>query len=305
MNKIKINIDSENIDKRLDVFITEQEDGLTRSRVQNLIEENNILLNGKKAKASYKLKLNDVIDITIPELKALSAEPQNIALDIVYEDEDFIVINKPKGLVTHPAPGSEDGTLVNALLYHCKNLSGIGGVLRPGIVHRIDKETTGLLMVAKNDNAHQVLSAQIQSKTAKRYYKAIVIGNFKEDEGVINQPIDRNPKDRKKMAVVKDGRESITHWKVLERFTKYTLLELELETGRTHQIRVHLAYIKHGIVGDELYGPDIKVPIRLSGQALHAYKLKLFHPRTKEEMVFFAPEPEEFNKLLSYMRKLV
>ncbi|MFN8670846.1 MAG: RluA family pseudouridine synthase [Candidatus Sericytochromatia bacterium] len=290
-------------DKRLDIFIAEIENELSRSRIKSLIDEENILVNKIKTKAGYKIRENDIITINIPELKEISTKPQDIPLNIIYEDDDFIVINKQKGLVTHPAPGSEDNTLVNALLFHCKNLSGIGGELRPGIVHRIDKNTTGLLMVAKNDFAHQSLSKQIQEKTAKRFYKAIIIGNIKEDTGIINLPIDRNPKDRKKMAIVKDGREAITHWKVLERFNKFTLVELELETGRTHQIRVHLSHIKHGIIGDELYGPDIKIPVNLNGQALHAYKLKLKHPRKNEEMEFLAEEPSEFNNLLNYIKK--
>ncbi|MEK7432069.1 MAG: RluA family pseudouridine synthase [Cyanobacteriota bacterium] len=303
MQNINIIANFEDINKRIDVFISEKEDFLTRSRIQALIEEENILLNDKKTKSSYKLRENDQINIVIPELKQISSEPQNIPINIVYEDDDFLIVNKQKGLVIHPSPGTQDGTLVNALLYHCKNLSGIGGALRPGIVHRIDKNTTGLLMVAKNDFAHQELSKQIQNKTAKRFYKAIVIGNFKEDSGVIDLPIDRNSKDRKKMAITVGGREAITHWKVLERFNKFTLLELELETGRTHQIRIHLAHIKHGILGDDVYGPDIKIPVKLQGQALHAYKLKLTHPREKNEIEFTAPEPDEFRKLLDYLRK--
>lgn len=291
--------------QRLDVFIEARVEELSRSRIKTLIDDENILVNKTKSKAGYKLREKDLIEINIPELKEISAEPQKIPLDIVYEDEDLIVINKAKGIATHPAPGSLDGTLVNALLYHCKNLSGIGGALRPGIVHRLDKDTTGLLVIAKNDLAHQSLSKQIQLKEAKRFYKAIVIGNLKEDSGIINEPIDRNPKDRKKMAIIPDGREATTHWKVLERFNKYTFLELELKTGRTHQIRVHLAYIKHGILGDEVYGPDIKIPVKLHGQALHAYKLVLTHPRTKEEMTFEAEEPEELKKLLSYLRNLI
>lgn len=304
MEKINIRVDSINENTRLDVFIESQIENLSRSRIKTLIDDEMIFVNNKNQKASYKTKDNDNIEINIPELKEISAKPQDIKLDIVYEDKDIIVINKPKGLVTHPAPGSEDGTLVNALMYHCNDLSGIGGSLRPGIVHRIDKDTTGLLVVAKNDLAHQDLSKQISEKSAKRFYKAIVIGNFIEDEGIINKPIARNSKDRKKMAIDPEGREAITHWKVLERFGKFTLLELELKTGRTHQIRVHLSYIKHGIIGDDVYGPDIKIPVNLQGQALHAYKLVLTHPNTKEEMTFIADEPPEFKKLLDYVRKI-
>lgn len=305
METYKISVTLEDTEKRIDLFISEKISTLTRSRIQSLIEDEHILVNSKKTKSSYKTRELDEIEINIPELKEISTQPENIKLNIVYEDEDLIVINKPKGLVTHPSTGTPDGTLVNALLYHCKDLSGIGGHLRPGIVHRIDKNTTGLLMVAKNDFAHQELSKQIQDKRAKRFYKAIVIGNLKEDSGVINKPIDRNPKDRKKMAVINTGREATTIWTVLERFNKFTLLELELKTGRTHQIRVHLAYIKHGIVADDIYGPDIKIkiPVKLTGQVLHAYKLKFVHPRTKKELEFFAEEPEEFKKLLEYMRK--
>lgn len=305
MDTYKIQVSSEEIDKRIDLFISEKITTLTRSRIQSLIEDEHIIVNNKKTKASYKTRELDEIEINTPELKEISTQPENIKLNIVYEDEDLIVINKPKGLVTHPSTGTPDGTLVNALLYHCKDLSGIGGHLRPGIVHRIDKNTTGLLMVAKNDFAHQELSKQIQDKTAKRFYKAIVIGNIKEDHGVINKPIDRNPKDRKKMAVISTGREAVTIWTVLERFNQFTLLELELKTGRTHQIRVHLAYIKHGIVGDDVYGPDIKIkiPVKIVGQSLHAYKLQFVHPRTKKELEFIAEEPEEFKKLLEYMRK--
>lgn len=304
MEKINIQVQESQENKRLDIFIESQIQELSRSRIKSLIDENMINVNSKIQKASYKTKINDLIEINIPELKEISAKPENISLNIVYEDKDIIVINKPKGLVTHPAPGSEDGTLVNALMYHCKDLSGIGGALRPGIVHRIDKDTTGLLVVAKNDIAHHDLANQIQNKTAKRFYKAIVIGNFTEDEGVIDKPIARNSKDRKKMAISVDGKEAVTHWKVLERFGKFSLLELELKTGRTHQIRVHLASIKHGIIGDEVYGPDIRIPVNLQGQALHAYKLILTHPVTKKEMEFIAEEPPEFYKLLEYIKKI-
>ncbi len=303
MENHTFNIEIDDINQRLDSLISEKIPELSRSRVKILIDEENILVNEKPTKSSYKTRIDDTIKIIIPELKKISAEPENIKLNVVYEDEDLIIIDKPKGIVTHPAPGSKDGTLVNALLYHCDNLSGIGGALRPGIVHRLDKDTSGLLMVAKNDLAHQELSRQIQTKEAKRFYKAVVIGNFVEDHGTIDKPIDRNPKDRKKMAVTRDGREAVTHWNVLERFGQYTFLELELKTGRTHQIRVHLAYIKHGVIGDEVYGPDIKIPVKLNGQALHAYKLILKHPRTNQEMTFNSEEPQELKKLLNYLRK--
>ncbi len=303
MEKITLTVNQDQSKVRLDIFIESNIQSLSRSRVKKLVEDGCILVNNKLEKVSYKVIPDDVITIKIPELKEISAKPQKIYIDIIFEDKDIIVVNKPKGLVTHPAPGSEDNTLVNALLYHCKDLSGIGGALRPGIVHRIDKDTTGLLVVAKNDLSHQNLAKQIHDKQAKRFYKAVVIGNLIEDSGIINKPIDRNPKDRKKMAIVLDGREAITKWNVIERFGNFTLLELELETGRTHQIRVHLSYIKHGIIGDDVYGPDVKVPIKLQGQALHAYKLILNHPSTKEDMTFLAPEPEEFNKLVDHLRK--
>lgn len=297
-------VDEYNTSKRLDIFLSEELE-LTRSRIQSLIEENNIKVNNSNTKASYKIRKNDIISIITPELKELSVKPQNIPLEIIYEDEYIVVINKPKNFVVHPANGNEDNTLVNALLYHCKNLSGIGGTIRPGIVHRIDKDTTGLLVIAKNDIAHKSLSEQIKEKIAKRFYKAIVLGNIKQEEGIINKPIGRNPIDRKKMAVIENGKEAITLWKVLERFNnKYTLLELELKTGRTHQIRVHLSYIKHGILGDEVYGPNIKLPIKLNGQALHAYKLMLYHPFTNKLMEFEAKEPLEFIKLQNYLRNL-
>lgn len=300
----EILVEDSDLNKRLDSFLSEKLD-LTRSRIQNLIEENNIKINNSNTKSSYKLRKNDIVSITIPPLKEIQAQAQNIPLNIVYEDEHIIVINKPKNFVVHPANGNEDNTLVNALLYHCKNLSGIGGAIRPGIVHRLDKDTTGLLVIAKNDNAHQSLSQQIKDKSAKRYYKAFIIGNIKEDQGIIDQPIGRHPVDRKKMCVIENGKEAITYWNVLERFNnQYTFLELELKTGRTHQIRVHLAYIKHGILGDELYGPDIKIPVKLNGQALHAYKLILYHPVTNELMKFEIEEPLEFIKLRNYLKNI-
>jgi len=298
----KFNVEEKDINKRLDVYLSEKIENLTRSRIQNLIDENNVFINDNFEKNSYKVKLNDKVFIKIPEMKEMSAEPQNIELNIVYEDEDLIIVNKPQGMVTHPAEGTKDGTLVNAILYHCKDLSGIGGVLRPGIVHRLDKDTSGLLMIAKNDHTHQELSKQIQSKEAKRFYKAIAIGNFKEDIGIIDKPIGRNSKDRKKMAIAKDGREAITHWNVLERFGNYTFVELELKTGRTHQIRVHLSSIAHGIIGDKEYGPNIKFPVNLKGQLLHAYKLILRHPRSNDLLELIAPEPDYFIKALEYLR---
>jgi len=304
MEEYKFTVEEKDINKRLDVYISEKIENLTRSRIQSIIDESCVLVNDKIARSSYKVKLLNEVFITIPEVKEMTAEPQKIDIEIIYEDEDLIIVNKPQGLVTHPSEGTKDGTLVNAILYHCKDLSGIGGVLRPGIVHRLDKDTSGLLMIAKNDFTHQELSKEIQSKEAKRFYKAIAIGNFKEDTGIVDKPIGRHPKDRKKMAIVKDGREAVTHWNILERFGDYTFVELELKTGRTHQIRVHLSSIGHGIIGDKEYGPDIKFPINLKGQLLHAYKLILRHPRTNEVLEFTAPEPKYFTKTLDYLKRI-
>lgn len=295
--------EKEDVGCRIDVFLAENMENLSRSGVQKLIESGHIKLNGKDTKSNYKLREKDVIDIEVPEAKETEILPENIPLDILYEDQDVIVVNKPQGMVVHPAPGHNSGTLVNALMYHCKDeLSGINGEKRPGIVHRIDKDTSGVLMVAKNDAAHQSLAEQLAVHSITRKYNAIVFNGFQEDEGTVNQPIGRNPQDRKKMAVTqKHSRHAVTHYKVLERMGNFTLIEAQLETGRTHQIRVHMTYIGHPLLGDEVYGPK-KQPFHLKGQALHARVLGFLHPSTGEYMEFEAPLPEYFEKLIARLR---
>ncbi len=278
--------------ERLDVFAAAAT-GQSRSFVQKRIEEGCVLVNGKASKANVKLKSGDSVSVLLPPPRVTELKPENIPVDIVYEDRDIAVVNKEKGMVVHPAPGNESGTLVNALLYRLKDLSGIGGELRPGIVHRIDKLTSGLVVVAKNDAAHRALAEQMKLHSASRSYLALVEGNFKEDSGVVNAPIGRHKTDRKRMAVTENGREAVTHWRVLERYGAFTLLAITLETGRTHQIRVHMAYLKHPVAGDTVYGPD-KPKLGLNGQALHAAKLTLCHPSTKETLTFYAPLPPWF-----------
>ena len=303
MENRTIVVSLEDASKRIDIFLNEELD-LSRSYIKTLIEKQNVLVNSNVIKkAGYIVKENDVISISIPEAEILNLEPENIDLDIIYEDDDLAVINKPQGMVVHPAPGSYDHTLVNALLYHLKNLSDINGVIRPGIVHRLDKDTSGLLVVAKNNDAHINLQEQIASKAAKRFYIALVDGVVNRDEGVINTLIDRSKKDRKMMSVSNDtGRVAITHFKVLERFPRYTLMEYELKTGRTHQIRVHSKFIGHPVVGDPVYGGSNK--FNLKGQLLHAFKLVLTHPRTGEVMTFEAPIPKYFQDVLDKLRKI-
>ena len=302
MENRTIVVSPEDAGKRIDIFLNEELD-LSRSYIKTLIEKNNILVNSNEIKkAGYIVKDKDIIFVSIPEAEILNLEPENIDIDIIYEDDDFAVINKQQGLVVHPAPGSYDHTLVNALLYHLKNLSDINGVVRPGIVHRLDKDTSGLIVVAKNNEAHLDLQEQIATKAAKRFYIALVDGVVKKDEGVINTLIDRSKKDRKMMAVSNDtGRIAITHFKVLERFRNYTFMEYELKTGRTHQIRVHSKFIGHPVVGDPIYGGSNK--FNLNGQLLHAFKLELTHPRTKEHMEFFAPLPRYFEDVLDNLRE--
>ena len=276
---------------------------LTRSAAQKLLDAGQVLLNGKPIKKKDRLTEGDQLDVELPEVQEVDLQPENIPLDIVYEDDDVIVVNKPKGLVVHPAAGHWSGTLVNALMYHCKDsLSGINGELRPGIVHRIDMNTSGLLIVAKNDFAHQSLAAQLKDHSLARTYECIVVGGIREDSGTIDAPIGRHPTDRKKMAVIeKNSRDAVTHWQVLERFSGYTRLECRLETGRTHQIRVHLAWRNHPILGDTVYGHK-KPEMGLDSQCLHARELTFRHPRTGEEITVSCPLPDYFETVLEKLR---
>ena len=288
--------------ERIDKYLSEQLEDMTRSHIQKLIKENMVRVNGMAVKSNFKLSASDQIEVEIPELKEPDIHPENIPLDILYEEQDILVVNKPKGMVVHPAPGHYTGTLVNAIMYHCKdNLSGINGVLRPGIVHRIDMDTTGSLLICKNDRAHQALAEQLKEHSLTRKYHAIVQGRLKEDEGTIDKPIGRHPIDRKKMSVHStNGREAITHNRVLKRFQQFTYIECQLETGRTHQIRVHMSSIGHPILGDQIYGPA-KCPYKLQGQTLHAKVLGITHPITGEYMEFDAPLPDYFQALLEKM----
>ena len=283
---------------RLDAFVAENSD-ISRSRAVKLIEEENVLLNGKSANKKSNVKAGDRVEVTLPDAVPLEARAQDIPLDILYEDNDLLVVNKPKGMVVHPAAGNYEGTLVNALLAHCgSSLSGIGGVMRPGILHRIDKNTSGLLMVAKNDNAHNLLAAQIKEHSFTREYEAVVYGNIKSDEGTINAPIGRHPVKRKQMAVtLKNSKEATTHYKVIARYEGFTHIRCILETGRTHQIRVHMAHIGHPVAGDDVYGPK-KVIKELSGQCLHAKKVGFVHPRG-EYMEFESPLPDYFTAFIN------
>lgn len=286
---------------RLDVGVTEVI-GKTRSFVQSLIGDGFVCVNGLAKRSNYKVRSGDRIQVIIPPPKELKVEAENIPLDIVYEDEDVLVVNKTQGMVVHPAPGSWNGTLVNALLYHCRNLSGINGVIRPGIVHRIDKDTSGLLVVAKNDQAHQGLAAQIKEHSMARKYIAIVHGVVLESTGTVDAPIGRDTTDRKKMAVsFHNSKSAITHYEVLERFREFTFLRAKLETGRTHQIRVHMAYLKHPVLGDPLYGPR-RNPFGIEGQMLHAEHLGFIHPRTGEWLEFTVDAPEVFTKVINQLK---
>lgn len=302
-----INLKVEQTGDRLDRWLSNQLADLSRSRLQKLIEDGNIQLNGQICNSKKtKLSSGDYLEVTIPNPEPLELQAEDIPLDILYEDEHLIIINKPSDLVVHPAAGHEKGTLVHALLSHCQNLAGIGGVQRPGIVHRLDKDTTGAIIVAKNDYAHQHLQTQIKAKTARREYWGVVYGSFSQSRGTINLPVGRHPVDRKKMAVVpieKGGRDAVTHWKILERLGNYTLMEFLLETGRTHQIRVHCSHTGHPIVGDPIYSSGRSLKINLSGQALHARKLTLQHPVSGETLSAIAPLPAEFTKLLEVLRK--
>jgi len=302
MELLTLQPNKEDAGKRIDAWISAQMEDMTRSAVQRLLEEGRITCGGKVPAKNYKLNGTETLEITLPDPVPVDVVPQNIPLDVVYEDEDVIVVNKPKGLVVHPAPGHPDGTLVNALLYHCgDSLSGVGGELRPGIVHRIDRDTSGLIIAAKNDFAHQKLAAQLQDHSLARVYRCIVAGNLKEDSGTVDAPVGRHPVDRKKQAVVADGRHAVTHWRVLERFGGFTYVECWLETGRTHQIRVHMAHTGHPLLGDTVYGSKKAVP-GLQGQCLHAVGLRFRHPRTDEAVELSCPLTEEFEKQLRKLR---
>lgn len=284
---------------RIDAYLAGILEGVSRSYIQKLVKEEKILVNGKTVKSNYKVAAGDEVEVEIPEPEPLAILPEKMDLDIVYEDADVVLINKPKGMVVHPAAGHYEHTLVNGLLYHCQGqLSGINGVMRPGIVHRIDMDTTGILIVCKNDMAHNIISEQLKVHSITRKYQAIVYGRISEEEGTVDAPIGRHPVDRKKMSVnYKNGKEAVTHYRVLKRFSKYTHIECQLETGRTHQIRVHMASIGHPLLGDALYGPS-KCPYALCGQTLHAGVLGFIHPRTGAYMEFTAPLPEYFTELL-------
>lgn len=289
--------------ERLDVFLTRKWPDFSRSHIQKLIAKGEVVTVGKVRKANYKLALGDEVQITLPEAVPVAIEAENILLDILYEDDDIIVVNKARGMVVHPAAGVNSGTLVNALLYHCDDLSGINGEIRPGIVHRLDKDTSGVMVCAKNDKAHVNLAEQIRTKAAHRIYLAIVNGNIKEEAGIIKGDIGRHPIERKKMAIVKEnGKPAVTHFKVLERFGDFTLVECKLETGRTHQIRVHMASIGHPLVNDPKYGPKKSSPFAIKGQALHSHELTLTHPTSGEEMHFTAPLPDDMEKILLFLR---
>ncbi|MGH4125695.1 MAG: RluA family pseudouridine synthase [Clostridium sp.] len=301
MDSFEYKVDEDSVGTRLDVFISTRLENKSRSYVQGIIEGGAAFVNGKCRKSNYKLKVDEIIELSIPEPAELDVVAEDIPLDVIYEDSDVIVINKPQDMVVHPAPGNYSGTLVNALLYHCKDLSGINGILRPGIVHRIDKDTSGALVVAKNDNSHSSLAEQLKDHSMTRSYLALVEGIIKQEVGSVDEPIGRHPKDRIKMAVVESGKKAITHYKVIERFGSYTLVECNLETGRTHQIRVHMAKIGHPLVGDLVYGFK-KQHFNLKGQVLHAKMLGFIHPSTKKYMEFISPLPDYFEKLIIKLR---
>lgn len=293
-----VTAEAEDAGTRADVFLAAKL-GVSRSNMQKLLEDGRVKRGEKIIKANYKVRAGEMFVVDIPEPEPIEAVPENIPLDIIYEDDDVVVLNKARGMVVHPAPGNYTGTLVNALLYHCSNLSGINSAIRPGIVHRLDKDTSGIMIVAKNDAAHISLSQQIQSKNAVRTYLAVVRGNIKTDSGTIETQIARDKTDRKKMAVVKEGgRDAITDYEVLERFGKYTLVRCKLRTGRTHQIRVHMEYLGYPLVRDPKYSP-MKTPFGIKGQALHSHTLEFTHPRTGERMKFEAPLPEDMHKIIT------
>lgn len=301
---LKLTVDESGAGVRIDKFLSDTLDGFTRSGISKRIADGNVTVNGTEISKNYKCRMNDNILVIVPDAVPLEVQAQNIPLDIVYEDDDLLVVNKPKGMVVHPAAGNYSKTLVNALLYHCRDsLSGINGVIRPGIVHRIDKDTSGLLIVAKNDAAHLSLAEQIKQHSFHRAYQAVCYGNIKEDSGTVHQPIGRNPKDRKKMAVTdKNSKDAVTHYEVLKRYGDFTHIKCILETGRTHQIRVHVAYIGHPLAGDSVYGPK-KVIESLNGQCLHAGEIGFIHPRTGEYLEFRSGLPDYFTAFLNKLDK--
>ena len=304
MEKLTLQACKEDQGRRVDAWLAGAVEELTRSAAARLLEEGQVTWGGKPLAKNYKLTGTETVEVVLPEPQPVDVVPQDIPLDVVYEDGDVIVVDKPKGLVVHPAPGHPDGTLVNALLYHCgESLSGIGGELRPGIVHRIDRDTSGLIIAAKNDAAHQKLAAQLQDHTLARVYRCIVTGRLREDSGTVDAPIGRCPTDRKKMAVVSGGRNAVTHWRVLDRYPGFTYVECRLETGRTHQIRVHMAYLGHPILGDTVYGAKKPVP-GLQGQCLHAVGLRFLHPRTGEMVELSCALPPEFEAQLRRLERL-
>ena len=302
MEILTLQPNQEDAGTRIDAWLAANLEDVTRSGAQRLLEEGKVTKDGKALAKNYKLTGREILEVSLPDPEPVDVVPQNIPLDIVFEDSDVIVVNKPKGLVVHPAPGHPDGTLVNALLYHCgDSLSGIGGELRPGIVHHIDRDTSGLIIAAKNDFSHQRLAAQLQDHTLARIYHCIVTGNLREDSGTVEAPIGRHHTDRKRMAVVADGRNAVTHWRVLERYQGFTYVECRLETGRTHQIRVHMAHTGHPILGDTVYGNKKPVP-GLQGQCLHAVGLQFIHPRTEEPVELHCGLSEEFEAQLKKLR---
>ena len=303
MEEIKLKISEEkDLGLRIDKYLSEVLEGKSRSFIQGLIDSNSILVNKKAVKSNYKLKMNDEIQVKMPEPTELEVKAEKMDLNIIYEDKDIVVVNKDKGIVVHPAPGNYTGTLVNGLLYHCKDLSGINGVIRPGIVHRIDKDTSGILVIAKNDEAHNKLAMQFKDHSIKREYYALVEGKFSKEEGTIDKPLGRNKRDRLKMAIVSDGKRAVTHYKVLEQYNNNTsLVKCVLETGRTHQIRVHMASINHPLVGDEVYGSK-KQKLKISGQVLHAKTLGFIHPTNNKYIEFDSELPGYYKKVLENLR---
>lgn len=306
MGKEILTVPADRAGERVDVLLSRSIETLTRSAAARLLEEGAVFLDGKPVRKNYKTAAGDTFEVTLPEPEPVEAVPQDIPLDVIYEDDDVIVVNKPVGMVVHPAAGHPDGTLVNALLYHCgTSLSGINGSLRPGIVHRIDRDTSGLIIAAKNDLAHQCLAEQLQDHSLYREYEALCVGNLKEESGTVNAPIGRHPVDRKRMAVDrKNGREAVTHWTVLGRYPGYTHIQCRLETGRTHQIRVHMASLGHPLLGDVVYGARKPVP-GLAGQCLHARRLSFVHPRSRERVTVECPLPDWFIQVLTKLSRMV